>query len=250
MLLVKVLGLLLLHVALVTPGTQICHDPDENAYSIITCGAPGKAGLPGKDGTDGKPGRNGEPGINYQGPPGVAGPPGSNGERGPPGPKGDKGDSMAAALEDLKKQISTLERQVRDLQSDVEKQRKAFAFSKGGARSGDKIYTSNGDQTTYNDARATCFNAGGQVVSPRNSAENKAALSIRNQYVINAFMGINDIQTEGTFRYPDGNVISYSQWSPGEPNNEYGVEDCVELRKDGTWNDKSCEEKCLVICEF
>lgn len=62
MLILKVLGVLLLHVALVTPGTQICHDPKENAYSIITCGAPGKMGLSGINGTDGEKGDRGEPG--------------------------------------------------------------------------------------------------------------------------------------------------------------------------------------------
>lgn len=62
MLVVKVLGLLLLHVAFVTPGTQICHDPDEKAYSVITCGAPGKDGLPGTNGKVGERGGRGETG--------------------------------------------------------------------------------------------------------------------------------------------------------------------------------------------
>ncbi|XP_077323753.1 pulmonary surfactant-associated protein A-like [Lithobates pipiens] len=48
----KVLCLILLHVALVTPGTQICQNPDETAYAIITCGAPG---LPDMNGSKGEP---------------------------------------------------------------------------------------------------------------------------------------------------------------------------------------------------
>ncbi|XP_073453305.1 collectin-43-like [Aquarana catesbeiana] len=87
---VKVLGLLLLHVALVTPGTQICQDPDENAYSIITCGAPGKNGLPGINGLNGEKGESGEPGLT--GPPGKTGQTGPRGEQGPAGPKGETGD--------------------------------------------------------------------------------------------------------------------------------------------------------------
>ncbi|XP_077323739.1 uncharacterized protein LOC143958154 [Lithobates pipiens] len=91
----KVLCLLLLHVALVTPATQICQNPDENAYSIITCGAPGKNGLPGMNGSNGAKGEPGPPGLQgITGPPGVKGDRGANGEQGLQGPKGEKGDSM------------------------------------------------------------------------------------------------------------------------------------------------------------
>lgn len=60
---VKVLGVLLLFVNSVTPSTQMCYNPDENAYSIITCGAPGKNGLPGINGTNGEKGERGETGT-------------------------------------------------------------------------------------------------------------------------------------------------------------------------------------------
>ncbi|XP_077323361.1 uncharacterized protein LOC143957096 [Lithobates pipiens] len=137
----KVLGVLLLHVALVTPGTQICQDPDENAYSIITCGAPGKDGQPGINGTDGAKGEKGEPGNTGEtGPRGEQGPPGPQGEkgdrgasgprgiagppgpRGPPGPKGDNGDSQVFDIEALRNQISSLDQQVKDLQSRLAKE--------------------------------------------------------------------------------------------------------------------------------
>ncbi|XP_018431303.1 PREDICTED: pulmonary surfactant-associated protein D-like, partial [Nanorana parkeri] len=182
--------------------------------------------------------------------PGVAGPPGSKGERGPPGPKGDKGDSVAAALEDLKKQISTLERRMRDLQSLVEKQRKAFAFSKETSRSGNKIYVSNGVEATYPEAKVSCASAGGQLATPRTSEENQAIFSISRNLKKHAFMGITDMQTEGVFRYPSGETITYSNWGPSEPNNTNGVEDCVEIRETGKWNDENCSSKRFYICEF
>lgn len=58
----KVLGVILFHVALVSPALQICQDADKNAYSIVTCGAPGKDGLPGMNGENGAMGEKGEPG--------------------------------------------------------------------------------------------------------------------------------------------------------------------------------------------
>ncbi|KAM4702869.1 uncharacterized protein WCC33_011405 [Rhinophrynus dorsalis] len=166
--------------------------------------------------TEGPPGL-----IGPVGPRGIAGPTGPKGERGPPGPKGDRGDSSTSA----------------------------FLFSKGTSTT-DKLFVTNAMEANYNDAKSTCSKAGGQLASPMNSEENQAVLKIVLQYKKNAFLGINDIQTEGTFRYPNGAIISYSNWKIGEPNNEFGVEDCVEMYNTGKWNDKKCEEKRLMICEF
>ncbi|XP_063814817.1 pulmonary surfactant-associated protein D-like [Pseudophryne corroboree] len=242
---------ILLCVPLVLSGTQICSDPDNNAYSIITCGAPGKDGLPGKDGTNGLKGEKGEQGLTGPaGLPGIAGPPGLRGEQGPSGPKGEKGDSGTSALEALRKQVLTLNGQVNALQSQLTQQKKAFTFFKGGANAGEKIYVSNGGQTDFIDAKSVCSKAGGQLASPRNTAENQAVLSIRSQYEVHAYLGITDIQAEGTFRYLTGERITYSNWATGEPNNVQGVEHCAEMYDTGKWNDKNCSEKRLVICEF
>ncbi|XP_075073242.1 pulmonary surfactant-associated protein D-like [Mixophyes fleayi] len=241
----------LLFLPLVLSSTQICHDPDHNAYSIITCGAPGKDGQPGTAGKNGLKGEKGEQGLpGPAGPPGVAGPPGPRGEQGPAGQKGDKGNSGASALEDLKMQISVLNGQLSELQSKLTKQKAAFTYFKGRATSGERFYVSNGEKANYNDARDACAKAGSQLASPRNAAENQAVLAIRSQYRLSPFLGINDLQTQGTFRYPGGEKIAYSNWSPGEPNNDHGVEHCVEMYDNGKWNDKSCKEKRLIICEF
>ncbi|XP_073453303.1 uncharacterized protein [Aquarana catesbeiana] len=309
---VKVLGLLLLHVALVTPGTQICQDPDENAYSIITCGAPGKNGLPGMNGANGAKGERGEPGLpgpsgktgqtgprgvqgpagpkgekgdrgasgspglqGVAGPPGakglrgangapgasgtqgVAGPTGPKGERGssgpsgPPGPKGERGDSAIPAIKNLKLQMAGMDGQIRDLQSNIEKLGKAFSFFKGRAVSGNKFYVSNGVEGTFSFAKARCAEAGGIMASPTKPEENTAIQSIRNQYGSHAYLGINELDTKGIYRYPNGKRISYTNWKANEPNNHQGTpEYCVEMQETGQWNDKPCNANLLIICEF
>ncbi|XP_040177000.1 pulmonary surfactant-associated protein D-like [Rana temporaria] len=247
---VKVLGVLLLHVALVTPGTQVCYDSNENAYSIITCGAPGKNGKNGINGERGEKGETGPAGPRglpgSQGPAGPSGAPGPRGEQGPPGAKGESGDSANLALEDLKKRILDLERQLLSL---LEQQNKGLP--KGRAISGKKIYISDGTTATYDEAITICKKAGGQLATPQNSAENNAIFTIRNQFSIYAVLGMNDKQKQGTFRYLNGAVISYQNWDSGEPNNYRGInEDCVEMRESGGWNDYPCESQKLVICEF
>ncbi|XP_056387420.1 pulmonary surfactant-associated protein D-like [Hyla sarda] len=221
-------------------ATQICKEGE--TYSVFTCGAPGKDGKPGVNGPRGDKGKQGPPGL-----PGIAGPRGIQGIQ---GPQGEKGDSEASGLDDIKTQITSLNGRLNSLQSKVEQQGKALIFFKGAAAAGDKIYISQGDQANYNDAKAACTSVGGQLPIPLNEDENNAVKKIRKQYNLNSFLDINDLQDEGTFRYPNGEKIRYSNWNNKEPNNDYGVEDCVEIIEGGKWNDKNCDEKHLIICEF
>ncbi|XP_040178396.1 mannose-binding protein C-like [Rana temporaria] len=248
---VKVLGVLLLHVALVTPGTQVCYDSNENAYSIITCGAPGKNGTNGIDGKRGEKGETGPAGPQgfpgLQGPAGLAGPPGPRGEQGPSGAKGERGDSANSALEDLKKKILDLDTQIK---SALDSQNKGLPKGRR-AIAGDKVYVTSGAVATYDEAITICKTAGGQLAVPLNSAENNAILTLRNQYALNAVLGMNDKQSQGIFQYLINMVISYKNWDYGEPNNHRGMnEDCVEILSSGKWNDYPCEMPKVVICEF
>lgn len=61
---------------------------------------------------------------------------------------------------------------------------------------------------------------------------------------------MNDLQSEGTFAHLDGNEVNYTNWASEEPNNAGGKEDCIEIFQDGKWNDKSCTERRLIVCEF
>ncbi|KAM3913288.1 pulmonary surfactant-associated protein D-like [Leptodactylus fuscus] len=216
---------------------QICPD-SKSACAKLTC-PPGKDGLPGVNGLNGEKGDRGAPGL-----PGIAGPTGPQGERGPAGPRGEKGESGNPV------EITSLNRRLGTLESKLEQYAKALTFFKDITIAGDKIYVTKGAQGNYKDGKAECTNGRGQLATPQNALENKAVQEIAAQYKVFPFLGITDIDTEGTFRYPDGKTISYSNWAKGEPNNDKGVEDCVEMYFDGYWNDKNCDEKRLIICEY
>jgi hypothetical protein len=80
--------------------------------------------------------------------------------------------------------------------------------------------------------------------------------------VVNAFMverappgptswwiGLNDLEVEGTFVWPDGSPATYTNWNDGEPNNANGIEHCVELSSTtGGWNDIPCDGPRTYIC--
>lgn len=115
---------------------------------------------------------------------------------------------------------------------------------------GNKVYVTSGYEGTFDDLKQRCLQAGAQLASPRNIAENNAVQQFVVLHNKPVFLGINDIQTEGSFKYLNGDPIIYSNWQQGEPNNDKGRENCVEVLVNGKWNDRPCGERRLILCEF
>ncbi|XP_013919870.1 PREDICTED: pulmonary surfactant-associated protein D [Thamnophis sirtalis] len=194
----------------------------------------------GVKGTQGPPGP--------QGPAGKPGSTGAKGDRGAMGERGIKGDSGLSEVNLLKTKVSTLEGQLKALQASFAKYQKVAMFP-GGRIVGSKVFKTNGYEGNFDDLRQRCVQAGGQLAAPRNAAENDAVQKIVLLYNKSAFLGITDLKTEGTFKYLNDQPLTYANWLTGEPNNQ-GQENCVELFSNGKWNDKSCGEKRLLVCEF
>nr|XP_035140882.1 C-type lectin domain family 17, member A isoform X14 [Callithrix jacchus] len=62
------------------------------------------------------------------------------------------------------------------------------------------------------------------------------------------WLGLNDREQEGDWRWLDGSPVTLSFWEPEEPNN-IQEEDCASMNKGGTWNDLSCHKSTYWICE-
>ncbi|XP_061490940.1 pulmonary surfactant-associated protein D-like [Rhineura floridana] len=210
----------------------------------IVLGTPGSNGLPGPTGQKGDQGSRG-----VQGPPGKAGPPGLKGDKGLVGERGPKGDHGGRELQSLESEVATLKEQVLALRNTVLKNQKACLFPNGQS-AGEKLFKTDGSEGTFETSKATCLQAGGQLASPRSSAENIAIQQIVVRHNKVAYLGMNALLSKGTFKQINGDVISYINWANGEPNNSGGKEDCIEIYPDGKWNDKACSEKRLTVCEF
>uniref|UniRef100_F7BZK8 Pulmonary surfactant-associated protein D-like n=1 Tax=Monodelphis domestica TaxID=13616 RepID=F7BZK8_MONDO len=213
-------------------------------------GPPGEKGASGERGPPGNPGAAGSVGIpGIPGSSGPRGPSGQKGDKGFPGEKGAKGESGLTEMNSLKQQVATLQEQVKILQTSFTKYKNAELFPSGRAV-GETIFKTSSFEGNFEKALQSCRQAGGQVASPRNAAENMAIQEIVTVYNKAAFLGMTDMKTEGKFIYPTGESLSYSNWAPGEPNNDKDEEDCVEIFTNGKWNDKRCGESCLIICQF
>ncbi|XP_057592592.1 pulmonary surfactant-associated protein D [Hippopotamus amphibius kiboko] len=242
-----------------TPGPKGETGPKGEVGAPGLQGSPGTRGPPGLKGERGAPGERGGPGsagaagpagaTGPQGPSGARGPPGLKGDRGAPGERGAKGESGLPDITALRQRMETLQGQVQRLQNAFSQYKKVELFPNGRGV-GEKIFKTGGFEKTFQDAQKICTQAGGQLASPRSAAENEALSQLVAAQNKAAFLGMTDIKKEGTFTYPSGEPLVYSNWAPGEPNNDGGKENCVEIYTNGKWNDKACGEQRLVICEF
>nr|XP_020040311.1 pulmonary surfactant-associated protein D [Castor canadensis] len=213
-------------------------------------GSKGDRGIPGERGAPGNAGAAGPAGaVGPQGAPGARGPPGLKGDRGTPGDRGAKGESGLPDITALKQQVEALQRQLQNLQASFSHYKKAELFPNGRSV-GDKIFKTEGSVKPFQGAQELCMQAGGQLASPRSATENAALQQLIIAQNKAAFLSMTDNDTEGKFTYPTGEPLVYSNWVPGEPNNNGGAENCVEILTNGKWNDKVCSEQRLVVCEF
>ncbi|KAL9704012.1 hypothetical protein quinque_007530 [Culex quinquefasciatus] len=117
----------------------------------------------------------------------------------------------------------------------------------------------------YNDKLLTFFEAWHQcrsyglqlatVKSAEDDANLKLAYAANNNQKASYWIAGTDIGKPGSYVWiTDDTPISYTNFLPNEPNNQGGLEHCLEARLDGTgssqWNDKNCEAKFRYICEL
>jgi len=88
-------------------------------------------------------------------------------------------------------------------------------------------------------AQTLASNMGGYLASITSAAENDFITSLASNPALPPWIGLSDAVSEGTFVWDNGEPVSYTNWTVGEPNNS-GNEDCVQLYLTGTWNDVSC----------
>ncbi|XP_067861502.1 C-type lectin-like [Heptranchias perlo] len=63
------------------------------------------------------------------------------------------------------------------------------------------------------------------------------------------WIGLSDRHKERTFLWTDGSLSDFTNWHQGEPNNDRGRENCVEIHSD-KWNDVPCACKFPFICSY
>jgi Ca2+-binding RTX toxin-like protein len=93
---------------------------------------------------------------------------------------------------------------------------------------------------TWQQAQAQARSLGGNLVTVNNQAEQDWLVSTFGGSEL-LWIGFTDEVTEGQFRWVNGETSTYTNWSPGEPNNAHGGEDYAMMNWNwaGIWNDDS-----------
>ncbi|XP_039446389.1 perlucin-like isoform X1 [Culex pipiens pallens] len=108
-----------------------------------------------------------------------------------------------------------------------------------------------------------CHSIGMQLATVDSRADSESLISFIkstdkfNEQACAFWLGGSDLSEEGTFSWQGtGKLVTYTNWSPGEPNNTNGTEDCIQLvyiprfEQRWTWNDNACKRGYMYfVCE-
>ncbi len=97
----------------------------------------------------------------------------------------------------------------------------------------------------WSDSEAAAVALGGHLVTINDASENTWVFNTFSSYngVQRAlWIGLNDAAVEGTFVWSSGEPVTYTAWSPGEPNNNLNSEDWAYMwwpthTYQARWND-------------
>ncbi|XP_075962147.1 lactose-binding lectin l-2-like [Anarhichas minor] len=117
----------------------------------------------------------------------------------------------------------------------------------------DRCYKYVATDMTWADAEMYCVSQRANLVSIHSLEENNFVKSlIKNFDSAEAWtwIGLSDIHKEGTWMWSDGSRSNFVYWSNGQPDNNNGVEHCVQTNYPGEkkWNDAPCSRTFPSVC--
>ena len=112
---------------------------------------------------------------------------------------------------------------------------------------------------TYADAENYCKSLGGYLASITSQEENDFLYDyICSKSIESAYFGLTDRETEGTWKWVNGEDLSYTNWTSGEPNVESGDEDYAMFDSKfttgkwcyGNFGNGTVSDETYFICEW
>merc|ERR1712126_74823 len=109
----------------------------------------------------------------------------------------------------------------------------------------DYCYHVSEERFNFGQSQEYCWGLGGYLAEFDSLEEEEAVHSMLNQDGF-YWIGLTDLSSEGTRRWQETHQEpSYTNWAPGQPDNEFNIEDCVcitgEFVRSGGWHDVFCD---------
>uniref|UniRef100_A0A8C1PLW4 Si:ch73-343l4.8 n=1 Tax=Cyprinus carpio TaxID=7962 RepID=A0A8C1PLW4_CYPCA len=109
-------------------------------------------------------------------------------------------------------------------------------------KNGSVCFFMSSELKSWSDSRQYCRERGADLVII-NTEEKQVSL---------VWIGLSDREQEGVMKWVDNSTLKQGFWIKGEPNDEHGIEDCIELTPSHpalNWNDLPCSEMRKGFCE-
>lgn len=87
-----------------------------------------------------------------------------------------------------------------------------------------------------------CKSVGGHLATITSQDENDAITEMLLGYNAAFWIDGSDSDSEGVWKFSDGQAMTYFNWQSGEPNNCYDNQDYIRLCSDGSWDDVDYKE--------
>ena len=121
------------------------------------------------------------------------------------------------------------------------------ACGEGWEENGEHCYLLSTEAKNWTDAEDFCQQAEGHLASIHSNVTNDfVAEGTKRRGLDRLWLGGNDIEEEGTWKWTDCTPWEDTFWGGGEPNN-LGEEDCLEVRS-LKWNDLKCSGEQGFVC--
>uniref|UniRef100_A0A8C6TCA9 C-type lectin domain-containing protein n=1 Tax=Neogobius melanostomus TaxID=47308 RepID=A0A8C6TCA9_9GOBI len=97
-------------------------------------------------------------------------------------------------------------------------------------------------------AQQRCLALGGNLATIHTSGEERFVKGIAEGKT--AWIGLSDAQMNGFWFWINSSPLKYTNWCPGEPNNDRS-QHCVQINYSGNrcWDDVQCYESLPFVCE-
>uniref|UniRef100_A0AAZ1Y0W4 C-type lectin domain-containing protein n=2 Tax=Oreochromis aureus TaxID=47969 RepID=A0AAZ1Y0W4_OREAU len=100
---------------------------------------------------------------------------------------------------------------------------------------------------SWHSARKHCTDQGADLVVIDSPEEQDFVTSFTQK---ETWIGLNDIEQEGTWKWVDGSPLTLQYWASHQPDDLLFSEDCAHIRyQETSWNDERCENSLQWVCE-
>ncbi|MEY4546978.1 MAG: hypothetical protein RL685_3173 [Pseudomonadota bacterium] len=112
---------------------------------------------------------------------------------------------------------------------------------------GASCYLTSSQNAAWPDALSSCETWGGSLVNIDSLEEDRfLGERVRTSF----WLAVSDRAQEGRMLGSGGDPVDFFNWSPGQPDDFQGREDCVvKTTPAGTWNDRPCSNVIAYVCE-